>query len=158
MGSTYKIVREAEADEVFEFLRDLYEHTEDENPIGGRWTHGLVSEELKLAKILALRDQHSYIRSLILFREGDGEFEVTILGTAKAHRKQGLMRLLLADLMSFGQKKSKPVWIEVHAKNSIAIKMYRSLGFEKSGTRPKYYSDGADAVLMTWAPNGVKTE
>jgi ribosomal-protein-alanine N-acetyltransferase len=39
--------------------------------------------------------------------------------------------------------------LEVRQSNSEAIAMYESLEYERVGTRPAYYQDGEDAVVMT---------
>ena len=38
--------------------------------------------------------------------------------------------------------------LEVSSVNQAAIELYRNVGFVENGRRPRYYSDGTDAVLM----------
>ena len=61
-------------------------------------------------------------------------------------RRQGLGSLLVAALLEIAPG---PALLEVRAGNSGAIALYGSLGFAAVGTRPRYYRDGEDAVLMT---------
>jgi ribosomal-protein-alanine N-acetyltransferase len=38
--------------------------------------------------------------------------------------------------------------LEVKTHNSRAIRLYKRLGFQEVGRRPKFYACGADALLM----------
>jgi len=42
------------------------------------------------------------------------------------------------------------VFLEVRASNIPAIALYRRLGFSDAGTRPGYYRNGDDALLLRW--------
>jgi ribosomal protein S18 acetylase RimI-like enzyme len=42
--------------------------------------------------------------------------------------------------------------LEVRADNAGALALYHAHGFLEAGRRPRYYADGADAVLMTRPP------
>jgi ribosomal-protein-alanine N-acetyltransferase len=69
-------------------------------------------------------------------------------------RRAGIGRLLmetaLHDAAAEGMKSSL---LEVRAGNLAAQTLYRDLGFEEVGRRPRYYKDnGEDAVLMTLSP------
>lgn len=39
--------------------------------------------------------------------------------------------------------------LEVRPANVPAIELYRALGYDTAGRRPRYYADGEDAVIMT---------
>ena len=39
------------------------------------------------------------------------------------------------------------IFLEVRKDNVVAIKFYRSIGFQKINERQKYYSDGVDAEI-----------
>jgi ribosomal-protein-alanine acetyltransferase len=40
-------------------------------------------------------------------------------------------------------------WLEVRASNTAALALYRGTGWSETGRRPRYYSDGEEAVLMS---------
>jgi [ribosomal protein S18]-alanine N-acetyltransferase len=56
-----------------------------------------------------------------------------------------LVETLLAEARAAGVSRAL---LEVRRTNRPALSLYRKLGFRETGTRPGYYSDGEDAVLM----------
>ena len=81
--------------------------------------------------------------------------EVIDLRVLASERRQGLGRQLLwASLTALGDVGA--VELEVRSSNVAARALYESLGFSKTGLRPKYYAtpDGReDAILMTLTLN-----
>ncbi len=67
-----------------------------------------------------------------------------------ALRRRGYGRALLQDVLETGASRSvRTVILEVRRSNRSAVSLYRSMGFAKVGTRPRYYSDnGEDALLL----------
>jgi ribosomal-protein-alanine N-acetyltransferase len=43
----------------------------------------------------------------------------------------------------------RELWLEVHEVNVSAQNLYEKLGFRLSGRRPRYYKDGATALLYS---------
>ena len=91
--------------------------------------------------------QHEVIAVLVCWRVAD-EVEVIDLAVSARERRKGRARqLLLSGLIyeqSFG---AKTAFLEVRADNLAAKSLYESLGFQLSGERKSYYSDGVDAEL-----------
>lgn len=80
------------------------------------------------------------------------EAEVNNVAVAPKWRGQGIGRTLMLGLLDlaalFGCGR---VNLEVRAGNVAAIGLYESLGFERVGLRPGYYTEPLeDAVLMSW--------
>ncbi len=79
----------------------------------------------------------------------DGEAQILKVGVDPARRRRGIACELLAhvadDARNLG---AETCMLEVRASNEDAQAFYRALGFEEAGTRPGYYSDKEDAVLM----------
>ncbi len=79
-----------------------------------------------------------------------GQLQILKVGTAAAHRRRGLARAILAriaaDARALG---AKEMTLEVRASNAAARSLYRALGLQEVGTRPRYYSDREDALIMT---------
>ena len=65
-------------------------------------------------------------------------------------RRRGLGRALVEALLEACGK--GPALLEVHEGNQPAIALYAAMGFVEAGRRPRYYSDGCDAVLMNLEP------
>lgn len=76
--------------------------------------------------------------------------DVQTIAVAEHARGNGLGRLLMQALIERArQQDMKQVFLEVRADNSVAITLYRSLGFEELGVRPGYYQpDDVDAIVM----------
>ena len=66
----------------------------------------------------------------------------------------GLRRLGVARelILAFAEKSREAgaanCYLEVGEHNVAARELYRSLGFSNHGSRPKFYSDNEDAILM----------
>ena len=86
----------------------------------------------------------------LLAPRGGGEGDIQTIAVAPHARRRGLGReLMLALLAEARDRGAREVFLEVRADNPGAQALYRELGFEEIGVRPKYYQpDGVDAVVM----------
>lgn len=79
----------------------------------------------------------------------DGDLQILKVGVDPAWRRHGIARVLLArvadDARNLGARTSS---LEVRAGNTGAQALYAALGYETLGRRPRYYSDGEDALIM----------
>ena len=79
----------------------------------------------------------------------DGQVQILKVGVDPAMRRRGIARELLArvaaDARDLGASRCS---LEVRAGNVGAQELYAALGFRSLGVRPRYYSDGEDAVIM----------
>lgn len=79
----------------------------------------------------------------------DGDVQILKVGVDPAWRRHGIARTLLArvadDARNLGARTSS---LEVRAGNTGAQALYEALGYRSLGRRPRYYSDGEDAVIM----------
>ncbi len=65
------------------------------------------------------------------------------------HQGAGIGRVLLSQLLLEAvDKGAVSATLEVRSDNVSALALYRRVGFEKAGTRPRYYGDGSAAVIM----------
>jgi ribosomal-protein-alanine N-acetyltransferase len=71
------------------------------------------------------------------------------LGVHAIHTKQGvgyrLCQALVADAV---QRAATCLTLEVRVSNEPAIALYRKLGMQPAGSRPGYYADGEDAMIL----------
>lgn len=76
-----------------------------------------------------------------------GEGYVTNVATLPQYRRQGIAKQLIHRAL---KNNMEFLSLEVRQSNFSAIQLYKSLGFEKVGVRPKFYRcPDEDAVLMT---------
>ena len=74
--------------------------------------------------------------------------EIITIGVRPDARGAGIATAMLAILENESRKVSvKKILLDVSAKNTAAINLYKKFGFIENGRRPKYY-DGIDAILM----------
>ena len=78
------------------------------------------------------------------------EAEILTVGTVPAARRQGIARLLVADLLDHARERgAQQVFLEVRVDNAAALALYEAAGFEQIGVRRGYYESGrVDAVTM----------
>jgi [ribosomal protein S18]-alanine N-acetyltransferase len=78
------------------------------------------------------------------------EFHILTLCIDGPQRGSGLGRLLLEQTISRAKREgASKVWLEVRESNSVARKLYGSIGFVERFIRSGYYSDtGEDAVVL----------
>ena len=78
-----------------------------------------------------------------------GEMQILNVATAPAFQRRGIARMLLRHALDACRARGlDKAYLEVRVGNRAAINLYRSFGFVDDGLRPRYYSDGEDALLM----------
>lgn len=80
-----------------------------------------------------------------------GEGYITNVAVYNSCRRRGLGRRLMEALLHKAEEENlRLVTLEVRVSNTGAISLYESLGFERVGIRPGYYSKPReDALIMT---------
>ncbi|MCW2134499.1 [SSU ribosomal protein S18P]-alanine acetyltransferase [Arthrobacter sp. VKM Ac-2550] len=75
--------------------------------------------------------------------------DVQTIAVVPEREGQGIGSLLLTRLIEeAARRKAKDVLLEVRADNPRAQRLYQWFGFEQIHRRPRYYRDGADALIM----------
>jgi ribosomal-protein-alanine N-acetyltransferase len=106
-------------------------------------------DETVFANLLA--DPHTTILldkrgGFLVLRQVLDEAEIITIGTTA--RRQGIARALLEA--AFIRPGLRTLHLEVAATNSAALALYDGAGFTRTGRRRAYYTDGTDAVTMSW--------
>ncbi|OUO90653.1 multifunctional tRNA N6-adenosine(37)-N6- threonylcarbamoyltransferase complex dimerization subunit type 1 TsaB/ribosomal protein alanine acetyltransferase/tRNA (adenosine(37)-N6)-threonylcarbamoyltransferase complex transferase subunit TsaD [Gordonibacter sp. An232A] len=79
----------------------------------------------------------------------DGGVQILKVGVHPAWRRRGIARELLARVAADARDLGAAVCsLEVRASNEGARAFYEALGFRSLGARPRYYSDGEDALIL----------
>ena len=79
----------------------------------------------------------------------DGQVQILKVGVDPSQRRRGIARELLARVAADARDLGAATCsLEVRAGNAEAQAFYEALGFHALGTRPRYYSDGEDALIL----------
>ncbi len=112
------------------------------------WNRAQLAEEFGNSKsrILVARLKGQVAGHVVGWRIA-GEVHILDVCVAPSARRQGIGKQLVSALL----KACGPgdALLEVRKSNVPAIALYTRMGFEEVGRRPRYYSDGEDALLMT---------
>jgi ribosomal-protein-alanine N-acetyltransferase len=80
-----------------------------------------------------------------------GELHINNVAIRPAHRRRGLARLLLHEVLTRAAAAgSERATLEVRRSNEAALGLYRGLGFRLAGVRKDYYTDPAEDALVLW--------
>ena len=121
------------------------------------WNEALVADEIPRRDrtwwaAYASEGKPGEVGTLVGYAGGwvvDGDVQILKVGTDPAWRRRGIARELLAhvavDARNLG---AQTVSLEVRAGNEGAQALYKALGLTPVGTRPRYYSDREDALIM----------
>ena len=88
--------------------------------------------------------------SFIVWRVTGPEAEIISIGVLPDARRTGTASALM-QLMENDAKKNgaKTIFLEVDEANFPAIALYSKCGFNNIGTRPHYYDNGNNAIIMS---------
>jgi ribosomal-protein-alanine N-acetyltransferase len=123
----------------------------DGESLTGSWTREAFEDELgkSFARLRVMTHEEVVVGFVHAWVVAD-ELQVLNVATARAARRQGvgrtLLRALFAEVRAAGCAFAT---LEVRTSNAPAIALYRGLGFSDDCVRHGYYSDGADALLMS---------
>jgi ribosomal-protein-alanine N-acetyltransferase len=112
--------------------------------------------EAAFAGLLAMRGAFALVAAqdgtpagLVLARVAADEAEIVTLGVVPQARRRGIGRQLAAAAAAgAAERGAARLFLEVAAANDAARRLYDTLGFQEIGRRPRYYPDGADAVVL----------
>lgn len=79
------------------------------------------------------------------------EAHVTTLAVRPSHRRRGVGRRLLRELLVAARARgATAATLEVRTSNAAARELYRRVGFGPVGVRPGYYADTGEDALIMW--------
>ena len=121
------------------------------------WNESLVADEIPRRDrtwwaAYASEGKPGEVGTLVGYAGGwvvDGDVQILKVGTDLAWRRRGIARELLAHVAADARNLgAQTVSLEVRAGNEGAQALYQALGLAPVGTRPRYYSDREDALIM----------
>ncbi len=83
---------------------------------------------------------------------------IMTLAVSPEWRRKGIGRWLLKRIVETFKDKAEVISLDVRKSNIPAIRLYRSMGFEVVKERPKFYSDGENALMMELRLDKMKTD
>jgi len=110
------------------------------------WTVADLGSMLAITGTQALIAENNSIAGMVILRAIAGEAEILTICVAPAMRHKGIASKLMQAAFALPLSK---MLLEVAHTNEAARALYKAQGFTETGLRKQYYSDGADAVLMT---------
>ena len=121
------------------------------------WNESLVADEIPRRDrtwwaAYASEGKPGEVGTLVGYAGGwvvDGDVQILKVGTDPAWRRRGIACELLAHVAADARNLgAQTVSLEVRAGNEGAQALYKALGLAPVGTRPRYYSDREDALIM----------
>ena len=119
------------------------------------WSEGLVREgiagALPTVVYLVAETDHEVVGHAVVSMAGDIA-ELQRIAVAGAHRRSGVASALLAEVLELaGRTEADRLLLEVREDNQAALAFYARQGFTEIDRRPRYYADGATAVVLRLA-------
>jgi len=116
------------------------------------WSPGLISEGLSgglpTVSYLVAVSGGEVVGHAVVSVAGDIA-ELQRIAVAASHRRRGHAAELLAGVLTAGRSGGADrLLLEVRADNRGALSFYAASGFVEIDRRPRYYADGAEAVVM----------
>jgi [ribosomal protein S18]-alanine N-acetyltransferase len=115
------------------------------------WTISIVNDELggpNRRYVVAVDDADEVVGFCGLLAQV-GEGHVTNIAVAPAHRSQRIAARLLLDNVRWAlTQEVSALTLEVRVGNDAAMRLYRRFGFAPVGTRPRYYANHDDALIL----------
>lgn len=114
------------------------------------WSYEMIRVELLDGKINGktwVLNIHNNIIGYCMVRFGPDEVHIINMAIDTKFQQNGYGKKLIHHILEETPINSF-VFLEVKRSNFQAISLYLNVGFEKIQIRNKYYSDGADAIVM----------
>ena len=115
--------------------------------VGGPSPRAIFQAALAAKDLCLLLQINDKMIALGLARAAADELEIHSIAVARSHRRQGLGMAMVRALETHNSK-LRVCFLEVRIGNTAARTMYRRCGYLETGTRPRYYRDGEDAITM----------
>lgn len=128
---------------------------------GDAWSPGLVEEGIRgrlptVAYLVAVDPGEVVVGHAVVSWAGEIA-ELQRIGVLPELRRRGVARALLAAVLDLAAgTEADRLLLEVRATNLAALAFYADSGFEEIDRRPRYYSDGAEAVVMLKSLNRLR--
>ena len=122
----------------------------DHISFGGWWSRDQWRQELSQADAIGIGiGRGPDLVAMAWGRKILDELHISLVAVAPAHRRAGLGRLALEELLRVCRAEGvRAATLEVGSLNTAARSLYAAAGFETMGVRAGYYRDGDDALIQ----------
>jgi [ribosomal protein S18]-alanine N-acetyltransferase len=111
-----------------------------------RWGVDAISLQLALPGVVGFLHPRG---GMLLARVIGEEAEILTLAVEPRVRRRGVARALLTKALAEARSRgARSVLLEVSVSNAAARALYGHAGFVEVGRRQRYYTDGADALIL----------
>ncbi len=113
------------------------------------WGERFVASLMLLPGTVAfVAEAEGGLQGYVLGRAIGGQAEIISIAVAPNAQRRGLGAALIAKALTAAiASGAKDIHLEVSSHNAAAQGLYVKAGFAVSGRRPRYYSDGSDALV-----------
>jgi ribosomal-protein-alanine N-acetyltransferase len=116
------------------------------------WSHALIEEgvagRLPTVHYLVAEDEHRVVGHAVASLAGEIT-ELQRIAVSAEHRRTGVATVLLDEVLALAAAgDADRVLLEVRDDNADALAFYTARGFVELDRRPRYYRDGATAVVL----------
>lgn len=114
-----------------------------------QYSKNIILDSIKNSNYINLvayegREVKGYLSASIQFEDCD----LLKIIVCSSSRRCGYGRMLMSKLIQcLNERCVDNIFLEVRKDNVVAIKFYKSIGFQKINERQKYYGDGVDAEI-----------
>ena len=130
-------------------LKKILENTRSD------WSPAILSDCFSSDYFIWMMGDLNQTMGFIVAKNNVDFWEILQIVIDQPYQRHGLASQLLKFVVGEAQQKQiQKIELEVRASNLAAITLYEKTGFVCVGFRKKYYSNGEDAVLMDYIPNG----
>lgn len=113
------------------------------------WGETEMAALLAMPGAFALIDPDDEPAGFVLARLAADEAEIVILCVLPEARRAGLGRRLLETTVErLRRAGAASLFLEVARNNMAALRLYEGFGFVQVGSRPRYYGDAVDALVL----------
>ena len=123
------------------------------------WSEALVEQgisgEVPTVHYLVSRQDGLVIGYVVVSVAGDVA-ELQRIAVDPGHRRDGVATRLLGEVVRLARAEgAERLLLEVREDNAAALAFYRAAGFAELARRPRYYRDGATAVVLELPVRGL---
>jgi ribosomal protein S18 acetylase RimI-like enzyme len=124
------------------------------------WPEEILVSQLKKTSCFVAEEAGAVAAVASFQKLNETVWELQLIAVKPESRGRGLaerlFRWALQELCVLNESHlTAEIWLEVHEQNQAALALYRRMGFQQMGQRPRYYRDGGAAFSMTLKPGAL---